>query len=114
VNKIEKLLRITYIVVAFLSALSMRIGAGDISVFAQDRTSITQPQQFNMESYLTERMDHVEATQISMDIRLRDLNDKVTTLSGIGEGAFGVLGILQILGFINKLNNKGKEEDNAD
>jgi hypothetical protein len=113
VNKTEKLIRITYIIVAFLSALSIHVGVGDISAFAQS-VAITQPHQFNMESYLTERMDHVEAAQLSMDIRLRDLNDKVTTLSGIGEGAFGVLGILQILGFINKLNNKGKEEDNAD
>jgi hypothetical protein len=104
-SKFEKAIRSLYIMVAFASAMALHIGVGDGVLAAQ----VTQPRLFDMQTYLADRMDHVESVQAQQDVRIRDLSDKVTTMEGIGEGAFGVLGVLQILGLIAKLNNKGDE-----
>lgn len=103
-SKLERLIRCIYIIVAFASALALHIGVADGAFAAEQQT---QPRQFDMESYLADRIDHVEAHQTDEDSRTRELSDKVTTMEGIGEGSFTVLAVLNLLGFLAKLKKDG-------
>ena len=102
-GKIEKIIRSIYVAVAFSSAFAMHVAIYGSVLAAQ----VTQPQQYDMQSYLADRINHIETQDNELDARIRDLSDKVTTMEGIGEGSLAVLGILQLLGLIAKLHSKG-------
>jgi hypothetical protein len=53
-----------------------------------------------MEGRFETKSEQIDRHLESTDARLNDLSNRISTIQGIGTGVLGVLGVLQILGFI--------------
>jgi hypothetical protein len=87
-------LRILYIVAAFGGSLAMRIGGGMAYAQAAQEPSFTQSIPLEDEGNRRDR------TEEALAVRVDQLDERVSTIQGIGSGALGVLGVLQLMGLI--------------
>lgn len=98
---VSKVARILYIIVAFTASwLTSPIGP---SVLAQSH----QPKQGTDEGQMIISQQSDAAKRLgALEVRVNEISDSVSNMRGIGSGALGVLGVLQIVGMVG-----GKKKD---
>ena len=99
-------LRILYMHVAFGGAILLRGCGGGHFVLAQSAPEPNFTQSVPLEDEGNRRDRDLEA----LTVRVDQLDERVSTIQGIGSGALGVLGVLQLMGFIASAKAKRDRE----